>query len=102
MKLGAILEAVRGLDRFSGYVLGERDAGKDRLAVDQDRAGAAAALTAAEFRRLIADLLTQRGKQVGAAVDENRCLAAVVSELQGGLGHGTSLSSAVPPEKQAA
>ncbi len=70
--------------------LGERQAGEMRLAVDQHGAGAAAALAATEFRRMIADALAQRGEQTVAALDEHRDLAAVVAELQRRLGHRRS------------
>src|SRR5258708_9451492 len=59
-----------------------------KLAVDQDRAGAAAALAAAELRRHVADRLAQRHEEVDATIHEDRDVAAVVAELQGCLGHG--------------
>ena len=62
------------------------------FAVDQHAAGAAAALAAAEFRRHVADQFAQRDQQIGAAVDEDRDVAAVVTKLQGGLGHDRSYS----------
>ncbi len=61
------------------------------LAVDQYRTGAAAALAAAEFGRHIADLIAQGGEQIGAAIDEDGDVAAVVTKLQRGLGHRFSL-----------
>src|ERR1044072_8610619 len=57
------------------------------FAVDQHAAGAAAALAAAEFRRHVADGFTQRDQQIDAAVDEKCDVAAVVTKLEGGLGH---------------
>ena len=58
-----------------------------QLAVDQHTAGATAALAAAEFRRHIADQFAQSDQQIGAAIDEDRDVAAVMTKLQGGLGH---------------
>ena len=81
MKLGAGLEAVRGLDRFPGDRLGERYAGQHGLAIDQHRAGAAAALAAAELGRMIPDFVAQSRKEAHASIDEDRDLAAVVSKL---------------------
>jgi hypothetical protein len=59
-------------------------------------------VAAAEFRREIADLVAQRGKQVGAAIDENRHLAAIMSELQGGLGHRSIVSLGLAAKQEPA
>ena len=67
------------------------------LAVDQHRAGATSALAATEFWRHIADLIAQDGEQIGAAIDKDRDIAVVVTKLQGGLGHGLSLSAFYGP-----
>jgi hypothetical protein len=58
-----------------------------QFAVDQHAAGAAAALAAAEFGRHVTDQLAQRDEEIGAAIDEDRDVAAIVTKLQGGLGH---------------
>src|SRR5258706_4306183 len=71
-----------------------------RLAVDQHGAGAAAALAATEFGRVVADAVAQRREQAGAAFDEDRDLAVVVFELQSSLGHDSYLPQASWPSSK--
>src|SRR5260370_24660308 len=61
------------------------------MAVDEHRTGAASALAATEFGRHVADEIAQGGKQIGAAIDEDGDVAAIVTKLQGGFGHKLSL-----------
>ena len=91
MQIRPILDAVERLHRPAFNGLRERQAGEVRIAVDQYRAGAASALAAAEFGRQIADEIPQGGQQIAAAIDEDGDVAAVMAELQGGLGHRLSL-----------
>src|SRR5260370_29719029 len=65
-----------------------------RIAVDQHRTGAASALAATELGSHIADELAQGGKQINAAIDEDRSVATIVTKLQGGLGHRFCLALA--------
>ena len=60
------------------------------VAVDQHRTGAASSLAAAKLGSHIADEFAQGGKQINAAIDEDRRVAAIVTKLQRGLGHGVS------------
>ncbi|MET4770344.1 hypothetical protein ABIA28_002558 [Bradyrhizobium elkanii] len=87
MQIGTILDAVERLDRTTGNRLGERQAGEVQFAVDQHAAGTAAALAAAELGRHVADQLAQRDQKVGAAVNEDRDVTAVMLKLNGSLGH---------------
>src|ERR1700732_4333593 len=87
MKIRPILEAIERLHRASFTGFRERQAGEVRIAVDQHRAGAASALAATEFGGHVADQFAQGDQQIDAAIDEDRDVAAVVTKLQGGLGH---------------
>src|SRR4051794_28133100 len=77
-----VLQALQCFDAAAFDCRRQRQAGEMRGAVNQHRAGAAAALPAAEFRRVIAELLAQRDEQIGAGVDKQRDVAAVVTKLQ--------------------
>src|ERR1700752_1008808 len=87
MQIGTILQSVQRHDRASGYCLGKRQTGEMQLAVDQHAACAAPPLAAAEFGCHVADQLAQSDEQIGAAIDKNRDVAAVVTKLQSSLGH---------------
>src|ERR1700688_3133154 len=63
-----------------------------RVAIDQHRTGAASALAATELGSYIADEFAQGDEQINAAIDEDRGVAAVVTKLQRGLGHGFFLA----------
>src|SRR5262245_63116768 len=87
MEPRSVLETARGLDRAILARLGQGQATQVRFAVDEHGADAAGALPAAVFRRGVADALAQRSEQIGAAVDEDCDVAAVVAELDRDLGH---------------
>jgi len=90
VQVWAVLEAVERFHRAAFHALGQRQAREVRIAVDQHCAGAASALAAAEFGGHVADQIAQGGQQIDAAIDEDGDLAAVMTKLQGGLGHGFS------------
>src|SRR5438270_45652 len=87
MEVRSLLQAIQRLDGAAGNGLGQRQTGEMEFAVDQDTAGAAAPLAATELRRHVADQFAKRDEQVGATIDENGDIAAVVTKLQGSLGH---------------
>src|ERR1700688_3012376 len=87
VKIRPILEAVERLHRAAFNGLGQRQAGKVRIAVDQHRAGATSTLAASGFGGHVADQFSQGGHQIDGAVDEDGDGAAVMTKLQGGLGH---------------
>src|SRR6267154_2160713 len=49
------------------------------------------AFAATELGSHVADGIAQGGQQIDAAIDEHGDIAAIVTKLQGGLGHGLSL-----------
>src|SRR5829696_498412 len=87
MQVGAVLHSVERFDRAAVHGFRQRQAGQMQFAVDQHAAGAAAALAAAEFRGHVADQFAERDQEIDAAVDEQRDVAAIVTKLEGGLGH---------------
>src|SRR5690606_21462147 len=87
MEIGAGGEAGGGGDRSALDGLGEGQARELRLAVDEDRAGAAGALSAAELRGEVPDATAQHVEKVLTLLDEDRLLGAVEAELEGLLRH---------------
>src|SRR6266487_1661777 len=90
MQIRSILQAIERFDGAAFHGLRQRQACEVRIAVDQHRAGAASALAATELGSHVADGIAQDGQQIGAAIDEHGDIAAIVTKLQGGLGHGLS------------
>ena len=96
MQVRPIRQARRGFHRAAFAGLGQRQAGEMRLAVDQHGADAAGALAAAEFGRM-SPSPRKVVEQIGAAVDEDRAIRAVVTKLDGHLGHRLRFLQDVSP-----
>src|SRR6266581_7664220 len=90
MQIRSILQAIERFDGAAFHGLCQRQACEVRIAVDQHRAGTASALAATELGSHVADGIAQGGQKIGAAIDEHGDIAAIVTKLQGGLGHGLS------------
>src|SRR5262249_17937576 len=85
----ALGEPFHSTDRTSGRLNGKHQAGADRLAVNDDRAGAAHAVLAADVRAGLTAILADGVGERAPRLDTDRIIASIDGGRNGGAGrHG--------------